>query len=43
MEYTLIATVMVLQHSVVIVVLALRADESDANVPKLLCVRQYTA
>ena len=42
MESTLMATVIVLQHNVLSGTLALRAVASDANVPKLLCVRQYT-
>ena len=39
-ESRLMATVIVLQQSVVSAILALRAVASDANVPKLLCERQ---
>ena len=39
-ESTLIATVIFLQHCVVIVILDLMAVASDANVPKLLCITQ---
>ena len=39
-EFRLIATVIVLQQSVVSAVLALRAVASDAKVPKVLCERQ---
>ena len=43
MESTLMVTVIVLQHSVVIVCLDVRAVAKDAKVPKLLCEMQYTA